>query len=485
MVLFPHMRGSLSCTHCTDTDNQKKLTNCGGEDPLGSVKLMMEDGVMPAHASGMQILSDMPLLNRLQAQQFENFNQGNTLFSLDNLFLLVGIIILIALIPLVTRLFASLNLLVERWCHKNLQVVRIQSLELAVPHRLTNTLIVMVKYLKFLILFLIGFGIFTLAFSIFPGTQGIVLSLFDKFINVLENFWAGVVAFVPNLIALLAIAFLTVMVLKILRFLSDGFHQGKVKFSGVHPELIDPTFQIIRFLVVAFALFASYPYIPGSSSPVFRGISIFIGFLLSLGSTSLVANIIAGVVLTYTRGLRIGDRVEIADAVGDVVDRNLLVTRIRTIKNVVITIPNGTVLNNYIINYSASAKGRGLILNTTVTIGYDVPWKQVHQLLIDAANATPDVLEKPKPFVLQTSLDNYYVSYELNAYTRKPARMANIYSELHQRIQDSFNEAGVEIMSPAYSALRDGSRSTVPPQPIGYIADVFRTFSPEDTRPIS
>ncbi len=440
---------------------------------------------MPIKTSGMQILSNLSSINRLQDHFVEKSNAGNTLISLDNIFLIFGIIILLALIPLISRLFANLNLVVERWCRKNLRVVRIQNLEFAVPHRLTNTLILLVKYLKRVVLIIVVSTILTFAFSIFPGTQGIVLTLFDKFIIILDKLWAEFLAFLPNLMALILIGLITYLALKLLRFFSDGFHQGKVKLSGVHPELIDPTFQIIRFLVVALALVATYPYIPGSSSPVFRGVSIFVGFLLSLGSTSLVANIIAGVVLTYTRGLRIGDRVEIADAVGDVVDRNLLVTRIRTIKNVVVTIPNGMVLSNHIINYSASAKERGLILNTTVTIGYDVPWRQVHQLLIEAARATRGVLEEPEQFVFQTGLGDYYVSYELNAYTRKPARMVNIYSELHQHIQDSFNEAGVEILSPSYSALRDGNRSTVPPQSIGYIANVFRTFSPEDTRPLS
>jgi small-conductance mechanosensitive channel len=184
--------------------------------------------------------------------------------------------------------------------------------------------------------------------------------------------------------------------------------------------------------------------------------------------------------------LKIGDRVEIADAVGDVVDRNLLVTRVRTIKNVVITIPNGMVLSHHIINYSSSAEERGLILNTSVTISYDAPWRQVHRLLVEAACATGDILEDPEPFVYQTSLDDFYVRYELNAYTKKPSRMADIYSELHQNIHDNFNEVGIEIMSPYYSALRDGNQTTIPSkyQSIGYIANVFRAFSPEDTRPL-
>ncbi|MCK4725330.1 MAG: mechanosensitive ion channel, partial [Anaerolineales bacterium] len=216
------------------------------------------------------------------------------------------------------------------------------------------------------------------------------------------------------------------------------------------------------FLTVALALVAAYPYIPGSDSPAFRYISLFIGFLLSLGSTSLVANIIAGIVLTYTRGLKVGDRVQIGETVGDVVDRTLLATRIRTIKHVVITIPNGIVLNSHIVNFSSTAQDRGLILNTKVTIGYNVPWRQVHMLLIEAALATDHILENPSPFVFQTSLNDVHITYEVNAYTREPELMATTYSELHQSIQDYFNTAGVEILSPTYSAWRDGNPSTIP-----------------------
>jgi small-conductance mechanosensitive channel len=176
--------------------------------------------------------------------------------------------------------------------------------------------------------------------------------------------------------------------------------------------------------------------------------------------------------------MKIGDRVQIADTVGDVVDRTLLVTRVRTIKNVVITIPNGLVLNNHIINFSSSAQEMGLILNTGVTIGYDVPWRQVHMLLIEAARATEHILEEPEPFVFQTSLNDYYVSYELNAYTQVPEEMAATYSELHQNIQDYFNTAGVEIMSPAYSAWRDGNASTIPVdhQPVDTLHNFMRGF---------
>jgi small-conductance mechanosensitive channel len=271
-----------------------------------------------------------------------------------------------------------------------------------------------------------------------------------------------VIGYLPNLFTLLLIVVLTRYTLKLLRFFHDGINHKRIKVAGLHQELTGPTFQLLRFLILAFALVAAYPYLPGSDSPVFRGITILVGFLLSMGSTALVTNIVSGVVLTYTRGMRIGDRVKIGPTVGDVLERTLLVTRIRTIKNVVVTIPNGMVLNNEIINYNAPMLEEGLILHTTVTIGYDVPWRKVHDLLTRSALATRDILKEPQPFVLQTSLDDYYVSYELNAYTQVPERMATIYSELHQNIQDWFNEAGVEIMSPAYKAYRDGNETTIP-----------------------
>jgi small-conductance mechanosensitive channel len=228
--------------------------------------------------------------------------------------------------------------------------------------------------------------------------------------------------------------------------------------------------------VIALALVLAFPYLPGSASPAFQGVSIFIGLLLSLGSTSVVANIVSGLVLTYTHAFRVGDRVRIADTVGDVIEKGLLVTRMRTIKNVEITVPNGMVMGSHIINYSAVAQEHGLILNTTITLGYDIPWRLIHETLIKAAQATNGILPEPRPFVLQTSLDDFYVSYELNAYTDQPNKMIVVYSELHQNIQDFCNEAGIEILSPHYGALRDGNPSTIPSDylPKGYQAPPFQ-----------
>ena len=399
-------------------------------------------------------------------QNFVDYELTQTLISglLDNIVLALSIYIIFQAITLVNEFFPRLFQLLEKWRHTRFHIIRLKSLELVTPDQITDGLISFARHSQIGLNFLLGLTGLIFALSILPGTQGIVSVLAERFGELLVATGETVLGYLPNLFTLIFIFILTRYILKLLRFFHEGIHSKKIKIIGLHQELTEPTFQLLRFMIVALALVVAYPFLPGSDSPVFRGITIFVGFLLSLGSTSLVTNIVSGIVLTYTRGLRIGDRVKIGQTVGDVLERTLLVTRIRTIKNVVVTIPNGMVMNNEIINYNAPMLEEGLILNTTVTIGYDVPWRKVHDLLIQAALATRDILSDLKPFVLQTSLDNNYISYELNAYTHDPRRMATIYSELHQNILDWFNEAGVEILSPEYVSYRDGGEVTIPIQ---------------------
>ena len=423
-------------------------------------------------------------------QQFPLINDyaEESISPLTYVITLVVVLILLLLIPFINKIYSGFHQAFKSWCYDHLRVIRIHTMELILPKRLIHSLAEMIKYIRSFIVFsLLLLSVFLLG-NVFPGTRKFVLSIFEQIAIFLTRVWESIVAYLPDLVALFVIVIITYYTLKFLRFVADGIKYKKIIISGVHADLVEPTYQLLRFFVLAFAIVAAFPYIPGSESPVFKGISIFVGFLLSLGSTSLVSNIVAGIVLTYTRGLRVGDRVEIGNAVGDVIERNLLVTRIRTIKNVVITIPNGMVLNNHIKNYSSSINNQGLILNTTITIGYDVPWRQVHQLLIEAALATPGILKEPQPFVLQTSLDDFYVSYELNAYTKDPNWMAVLYSRLHQKIQDHFTDAGVEIMSPGYTAYRNGNPITIPDQTYadnGYTRFFRpRTIHEEDTRPV-
>jgi small-conductance mechanosensitive channel len=200
------------------------------------------------------------------------------------------------------------------------------------------------------------------------------------------------------------------------------------------------------------------------------------GVLVSLASSSALSNMIAGLVLTYTRAFRLGDRIQLGEAFGDVVETSLLATHIRTIKNEEVTIPNSIALGTAVTNYTRTGANRGLILHTTVTIGYDTPWRKVHELLTEAALATPGVLQEPRPFVWQTALNDFYVTYEVNAYTATPRQMVDIYAALHARIQDTFYAEGVEIMSPHYTAIRDGNTTAIPEasRRPGYEAPAFR-----------
>ena len=249
------------------------------------------------------------------------------------------------------------------------------------------------------------------------------------------------------------------------------FHQieqGRLVFASFPAEWADPTNKIVRVLLIAFGVVVAFPYLPASDSPAFAGVSVFMGVLFSLASSSALSNMIAGIVLTYTGAFRLGDRVKVGDSFGDIIETSLLATRVRTIKNEDITIPNSVVLGSSTINYSREARTLGLILHTSVTIGYDAPWRKVHDLLIEAALATPGVLHQPRPFVWQTALNDFYVTYEINAYTDAPRDMVDIYAALHARIQDTFYAAGVEIMSPALHVAarrQHGGDSGVPEGP--------------------
>lgn len=299
-------------------------------------------------------------------------------------------------------------------------------------------------------------------FSIFPESRDwseVILGwVLEPVKKVLRSVWE----YLPNLFSIVVIVFFMRYLIRFTRFIFKEIEAEKLQINGFHSDWAMPTYNIVRFLLFAFTLVLIFPYLPGSDSPIFKGVTVFIGVLFSLGSSSAVTNMVAGLVITYMRPFKPGDRIKIADVSGDVVEKTLLVTRIKTIKNEIITIPNSSVLTGNTVNYSQQAESQGLIIHTTVTLGYDLPWRTVHQTLIQAALATDMILKDPSPFVLQTSLDDFYVSYQLNAYTREASKQALVYSELHKNIQDFCRDRDIEIMSPHYRANRDGSDSTIP-----------------------
>jgi small-conductance mechanosensitive channel len=321
-------------------------------------------------------------------------------------------------------------------------------------------------------------------FGLFPETAGFQVRFVHLLAENALSALAAVINYMPNLAIVLIVAMLTFGVIRTTRAIAAGVGDGSITIAGFYPEWAKPTYDILAFLLIMFGLVVAFPYLPGGRSPAFQGISIFIGVLVSLGSQSAMGNIIAGVILTYMRPYQIGDRVRVGEVEGDVVEKSLLVTRIRTIKNEEVIVPNSTILAGHVRNFSAQARTHGLILHSTVTIGYDAPWKKVHELLIRAALNTKGILRDPAPFVFQTSLNDFHVSYEINAYTNEAKRMHEILPELCSRIQDSFNEGGIEIMSPTFYALRDGNTVTIPAgyRPAGYTPPSFlvRQQPPEE-----
>jgi small-conductance mechanosensitive channel len=387
---------------------------------------------------------------------------------------LLVLIIMSVLISYLRKLFFWSATKIQQQENKRIHGIKIRNFTLFDAKQQVNALLNINTFLKWIFILLLIYIALPILFGIFPWTKDFAGTLFGYILNPLKKIAIGFWNYLPNLITILVIIFVFRYVLKAIGFLKNEIQKGNLEIPGFYADWANPTYQIIRVIVFAFMIVVIFPYLPGSDSPVFQGVSVFLGFLFTFGSAGSLSNIIAGLILTYMRLFKIGDRVKIGEVVGDVIEKSLLVTRIRTIKNEIISIPNSTVMGSHTINYSSDAPEKGLIIHSTVTIGYDVPWKLMHQVLIEAATKTELVLPDPKPFVLQTSLDDFYVSYEINAYVKEPNKQAIIYSNLHQNIQDVCNENGIEIMSPHYRAARDGNAATIP---ASYLAKEYKAPS--------
>lgn len=320
------------------------------------------------------------------------------------------------------------------------------------------------QFIRTLIILTILYFYLTFVLRLFPWTRKFGDGFLQYFFSALEVISQEIAKYLPNIFIILIIVFITHYLLRAINPFFTALERENLVIHGFYPDWAKPTYNLLSLLIIALAIVIAFPYLPGFNSPAFQGVSVFLGVLFSLGSTSAIANVVGGIILIYTRSFQLGDKISIGDVIGDVIEKGLLVTRIRTPANRIITIPNSSLLNTNVINFSVSQREfkQPLILQTTVTLGYDLPWRKVHATLKEAALATKFIVSEPAPFVLQTSLDDFYVSYQLNAHTDHPSKMVYIYSELHQNIQDKCNEVGIEIMSPHYKALRDGNHSTIP-----------------------
>ncbi len=366
------------------------------------------------------------------------------------------------LFRLTNWLFKKLKVRIQRLKDTRLKPFSIQDYELLDTQKQVNLLVFLANLLRYVIMFLQLLLTVPLLFSIFPQTKSLAYRLFSYIWIPVKSIFTSVVEYIPNLFTIFVIWYAVKYLVRFVHYLANEVKSERLKISGFYSDWAEPTFHIIRFLLYAFMIAMIYPYLPGSKSGVFQGISVFVGLIVSLGSSTVIGNIIAGLVITYMRPFKLGDRIRLNDTTGNVIEKTPLVTRIRTPKNEVVTIPNSFIMSSHTVNYSASAREYGLIIHSEVTIGYDVPWRQVHRLLVEAALNTPGVVDDPRPFVLETSLSDWYPVYQVNAYIKEADRLAQIYSDLHQNIQDRFNEEGIEIMSPHYMATRDGSECTVP-----------------------
>lgn len=366
----------------------------------------------------------------------------------------IVVVLLFLLIKFFVFVFRKLKKKILNMQGHRINGIKIKNVELVNAHQEVRVVFFVIDLIKFFVFIILFYIALPIVFSFFSFTRGWANYLFNAIIDPLTNAGKAVVNYIPSLISIIIIYFLFRVFIRFIKVIFEKIQSGIIKVPGFFPDWAMPTYRIIATISYVFMFIVIFPYLPGSDSPVFRGVSVFLGVLFSLGSTSAIANLVAGLVITYMRPFKIGDRVQIGDVLGNVIEKNLLVTRLLTPKNEEVTIPNSNILTSKNMNFSTTSNSLGLILHTEVTIGYDVPWKTVHELLIKAALLTDGIITDKKPFVLQTALNDFYISYELNVYTSKPKFMALIYSRLHQNIQDVFLEAGVEILSPHYKVNR-------------------------------
>jgi small-conductance mechanosensitive channel len=374
--------------------------------------------------------------------------------------LILGVQILLVWATL--RLYRRVKARIEKLKDSKLKPVSFHDYEFLDTGKQVSVLVYLASLGRYVLILVQLLVSIPMLFAIFPQTQDLAYTLFSYVWTPVKSIAKDVVSYIPNLFTIIIIWLSIKYLVKGVGYLAKELETGRLKINGFFPDWAQPSYQIIRFLLYAFMIALIFPYLPKSDTNIFQGVSVFVGLIFSLGSSSVIGNVIAGIVITYMRPFRIGDRIKLNDTVGNVIEKTPFVTRIRTPKNEIVTIPNSFVMSSHTINYSASAKDYGLIIYSEVTFGYEIYWETAYKLLIDAALRTEGVMAKPAPFVLQTSLGDFYPAYQINAYIRDADKINRIYSDLHRNIQNVCNEAGVELTSPHYISTRDGSPINIP-----------------------
>lgn len=366
------------------------------------------------------------------------------------------IIGLIVLLILTNRFFLRWKRPVMRRVVRRLKPIVFKDYEVLNIHKQGVIIMTIYKVLRYYIILVLLFSSLSWLFIIFPETESITYTVLGYIWNPFKDILLAVFNYIPKLFQIIVICLCFRYLLRLIRYFASEIELGNLKISGFYPEWAKPSYYILRVLLYSLMLVMIWPLLPNSDSQVFKGVSVFIGIVVSLGSSSIVSNLVAGLVMTYMRPFHIGDYIKVGDTVGEVIEKTVLVTRIRTRKNEVVTIQNSSLMGSQTSNFTVAAKNFGIIVHTKVTIGYDVPWQKIKEIMESAALATPGIKHKPHPFMMITALDDFYVEYEINAYTDDAVKLPAVYSALHANLLQRFFEEGVEIMSPHIYARRDG-----------------------------
>ncbi len=335
---------------------------------------------------------------------------------------------------------------------KHSEKVELGGVKLLSAERVSRVVQMGINGLFRLLLFILFYNWLSFVLSRFPFTRPWGEALRGFLFELIASIGDAVFKAVPGIITALAIFYIARWVNRLLSAFFERVRLGQIQVAWLDADVVVPTRRITTSLVWLFALAMAYPYLPGSDTEAFKGLSVLAGLMISLGASNLVGQAASGLILTYGKVFRKGEFVSIAQYDGTVTEIGMFTTRIRTGLGEEITIANSKILDSTTKNYSRAVKGAGFVLDTTVTIGYDTPWRQVNALLIEAARRTHGVLNDPAPVVFQTALSDWYPQYRLvcQAIPTDPRPRALLLSNLLGNIQDVFNEYGVQIMSPQY-----------------------------------
>jgi small-conductance mechanosensitive channel len=392
---------------------------------------------------------------------FETSLEEVELYLIGAAYAVVTTLVVVLLLYLVQKGFRVALEKLDEWA-RTAKGLRFQKALILSPKRVRHPVVLFLRVGRLLAWVAILYFSIPLILSYFPITAPFASTIMPYVTGPAIQFVAAIVGYLPRLVTLILIIIAIRYLLRFLRFLANALENEEIRLPEFEPDWADPTYKLVRSLMLLAALMISYPYLPGAGSDIFKGFSIFVGALVTLGASTAINNVISGIVLTYTRAFRVGDRVQIGTTLGDILEKKLFVTRLRTLENEEITMPNGMVLGGSIKNLSAAQKTDGLALQVSAGIGYDVDWRQVHALMKKGAAETPDILAEPEPFVLETELGDFAVNYTLFAYTDNPKRARFTSAQLRRNILDLFNAEGVEIMTPSVAAVRDGNQPAIP-----------------------